>query len=359
MRTKKEQLGSLFYWEDRGCWCADITVGYNDAGKRKRKRIYGKSRDEVLQQKKLLEAAVVRNEYVEPTRMTTADFLNKWMASITLRPTTIYSYQGMIDNHVIPNIGNIQLDKLTPLLLQSMFTTDLKQKLSARSIQYLYAILHKAFKQAVQWQIISRSPIDAIERPRSPKKEIHPLNQQQVEKLFEVAEGKNDYALYVTAITTGMRQGELLALNWRDVDIEHGTISVKWTLREINGKLSLGPVKSKASRRIINLPKKAVEAIQGQQGKSELVFPDAKGGYIRKQNLGKRFKKLLTAAELPATRFHDLRHTHATLLLQQGVHPKIVQERLGHSSISITLDTYSHILPSMQQKAVEELDKLF
>ncbi len=188
----------------------------------------------------------------------------------------------------------------------------------------------------------------------------------QVVQLLETARGDRLEALYVLAVTTGLRQGELLGLQWEDVDLAGAALHVRHTLHELNGRLWIGEPKTRRARRQVDLPSIAVVALQDHrermliEGHSDgLVFCDTQGGPLRKSNLLRRsFLPLLKRAGLPTIRFHDLRHTAATLLLAQGVHPKIVQERLGHSQISLTLDTYSHVLPGMGREAASKLDAL-
>ncbi len=199
-----------------------------------------------------------------------------------------------------------------------------------------------------------------------PRKELRTLNAEEAQRLLEAAKGDRLEALLVLALTTGMRQGELLGLQWEDVDLKTGTVYIRRTLLELKGKLTLGETKSGRNRRV-DLPDIAVETLREHRKRmlaeghpGPWVFCDTQGGPIRKSNLTRRwFKPLLQRAGLPDIRFHDLRHTAATLLLTLGVHPKIVQERLGHSQISLTLDTYSHVLPSMQREAARKLDTLF
>src|SRR5205807_7025156 len=188
----------------------------------------------------------------------------------------------------------------------------------------------------------------------------------QVIRLLEAAKGDRLEALYVLAVTTGLRQGELLGLHWDDIDLAGTALRVRHTLHELNGRLWIGEPKTRRARRQVDLPAIAVVALRNHRERmmieghpDELVFCDTRGGPLRKSNLVRRsFLPLLKRAGLPTIRFHDLRHTAATLLLAQGVHPKIVQERLGHSQISLTLDTYSHVLPGMGREAASKLDAL-
>ena len=237
----------------------------------------------------------------------------------------------------------------------------------------MHVVLHKALDQAVGDGLIPRNATDALKLPRIEREEISPLTAEDANRLLEAARGDRLEALYVLAVHTGLRQGELLALKWDDLDLEAGTLRVRRTLTQAGGKHSLSEPKTKKSRRTVRLTSGAVAALRGhlerQMGEMEemgslycpagLVFANEIGGTINPSNLRNRsFKRVLERAGLPAdTRFHDLRHTCATLLLSRNVNPKIVSEMLGHANIAITLDTYSHVLPDMQEKAAKALEE--
>jgi integrase len=275
-------------------------------------------------------------------------------------------YEGLIRLHVNPHIGGIRLTRLTAAEIQRLYAAILRDGASPRMCQLVHARLHSALKKAVRWKLISTNPILEVDRPTAPTKRFTPLSPKQVVALFNAAEGTRLYALYVLAVTTGLRQGELLGLHWDDVDLAVGTLSVRHQLTEVAGKLELTEPKTAAGRRQVVLPKLAVAALAAHRERlreknrdTKWVFPDSLGGPIRKSNLRRKsFEPLLKKAGLSHIRFHDLRHTSATLLLLQDVHPKVVQERLGHARIGITLDTYSHVLPTMQHEAANKLDEL-
>jgi integrase len=204
--------------------------------------------------------------------------------------------------------------------------------------------------------LVSRNIADAVEPPKLKKREIEPLEQGQVHRLLEAAKGNRLEALYILAVTTGMRQGELLGLQWRDIDFGSGSLRVN---RTVFGGVVSAP-KTAKSKRSIRLSRVALDALRNHPRRGDWVFCTRSGKTIDCTNLTKQsWKPLLQKAGLPHKRFHDLRHTCATLLLGKGVHPKIVQEMLGHANISITLDTYSHVLPNMQGKAVEAMEDIF
>ena len=224
-----------------------------------------------------------------------------------------------------------------------------------------------ALVTAVRWGLVIRNVAEAVDRPTVPKHEITPLDVEQAKKFLEAAESDRLHSLYVLALTTGCRQGELFGLEWSDIDLKAGTLMVRRTLVELSGKITTNEPKTAKGRRLIELPGMAVESLWQHKAKlmveglasCPFVFPDSEGNHLRRQNVLRRsFQPILKRTGLKDVRFHDLRHSSATLLLSAGVHPKVVQERLGHSQIGVTMDTYSHVLPTMQREASGKLDGL-
>ncbi|HEX2180673.1 MAG TPA: site-specific integrase, partial [Rubrobacteraceae bacterium] len=254
-----------------------------------------------------------------------------------------------------------RLDRLNALQVQAVYGRKLEAGLSPRTVEIVHATLHKALKQAVAWSLVPRNVSAAATTPRPTRPEIGPLSREQARELLEAAQGDRLEALYVLAVTTGMRQGELLGFQWRDVDLEGAALKVNRSIYE--GIVS--PPKTGAGRRTIRLSDTAVSALKRHRiGTTRVrisgwVFPSATGTPIGHQNLRKRsWKPLLERAGLPhSVRFHDLRHTCATLLLSSGIPIKVVSEMLGHASVAITLDTYSHVLPDMQESAAKAMDE--
>jgi integrase len=233
--------------------------------------------------------------------------------------------------------------------------------------------LHKALKAAVADGLIPRNAAAGLKLPRITREEIDPLTEEEARRLLETVRGARLEALYVLALSTGMRLGELLALKWEDVDLEGGRLRVRRTLTHAGKAFVLGEPKTKNSRRTIRLTKGAISALKAHLSRQleemermgsvyqpgGLIFATEGGTIVNPSNLRNRsFKPLLKRADLQPIRFHDLRHTCATLLLSKSVNPKVVSEMLGHASISITLDIYSHLLPDMQEKAVEALEEM-
>ena len=340
----------------------------------KRRYVTGKTREEVRQ--KLTSAMAERDGGLvfDAGSLTVGEYLERWLKDCvrgTVRQSTYEVYGHMIRPHIAPALGRIKLKRLTPAHVRSFYRDKLDAGLSSATVHKMHVVLHKALEQAVSDGLIPRNVSKGVNVPQTKQKEIRSLTPEQAKALLEAARGDRLEALYVLAIATGLRQGELLALKWEDVELEEAVLRVRRTLTRTGGKVALGLPKTNKSRRSVGLTKGAVEALREhlyrqleemeQMGSiyrpGGLVFANRHGGIVNPSHLRNRsFAQLLKRADLPpTTRFHDLRHTCATLLLSRNVNPKIVSEMLGHSSIAITLDTYSHVLPTMQESAVRAL----
>jgi integrase len=277
----------------------------------------------------------------------------------------------MLRLHICPVLGNLKLKDLTPTHVRGLCREKLDAGLSPRTVQYVHVTLHKALKQAVMDGLIPRNVTEAVKPPQVRREEMRPLAPEQVKVLLHATREDRLQALYVLAVTTGLRQGELLGLKWEDVDLEAGTLQVRRTLATGKGGPQLTAPKTKGSRRTVRLIQNAVNALRShlkrQLGEIDragslwrengLIFASETGDPLdRRYVTTHRFKPLLKRAGLPQIRFHDLRHTCATVLLGSNVNPKIVSEMLGHASIAITLDTYSHVLPNMQSEAAKAME---
>jgi integrase len=273
--------------------------------------------------------------------------------------------------HIRPALGNLKLKNVTPAHVRGLYREKLEVGRSPRTVQYIHVTLHKALKQAVADGLIPRNATEAVKPPQVRKEEIRPLTAEQVKVLFEDVRDDRLESLYILAVHTGLRQGELLGLKWGDVDLEAGTLQVRRTLTTAKGGPVLSAPKTKGSRRTVKLSPTALEALRSHLARQleeidrvgslwrekGLIFAAEVGEPLRRQYVtARRFKPLLRRAGLPEIRFHDLRHTCATLLLSENVNPKVVSEMLGHATIAITLDTYSHVLPTMQESAAKAME---
>ena len=357
-----------------GGWIAQYAV-YTAKG-RKRKTIYGKTRAEVAA--KLAKALSDREDGLvfDDEGLTVAGYLERWLKGSvrdTVRPSTYERNEQLVGLHIAPALGRLKLKNLTPAHVRWFYREKLDRGLSSATVHKMHVVLHKALGQAVRDGLVPRNVTEAVKVPQVKRKEVKPLSAEETKRFLKAASEAGDRfeALYVLAVTTGLRQGELLALKWEDVDLESGVLRVRRTLTRVKGTFSLGEPKTAKSRRSVKLTPTAVEALRAHLARQlkeidrlgslyedgGLVFATERGTPVNPTNLRKRsFAPLLKRAKLPEIRFHDLRHTCATLLLTKNVNPKIVSEMLGHSSISITLDTYSHVLPDMQDGAVRALE---
>jgi len=343
----------------------------------KRKYIYGKTRQEVAEELSKALSDRASGFVFDAGTLTLGRYLDSWLSHSvhgSVRQRTFERYEQIARVNIKPTLGRMKLKALTPTHVRGLYQEKLDDGLAPRTVQYIHTTLRKALNEAVQDGLIPRNATDAVKAPSPAKKEINPLSPEQARAFLEMASGDRFEALYVLAIHCGLREGELLGLKWDDLDLEAGTLSVRRTLSETKdvGRIFEPPKNGKG--RNIQLTSSATEALRGHlqcqldeieragdryqdQG---LVFPSRAGTPMNAKNLTARsFKPLLVKACLPhSVRLHDLRHTCATLLFRRGVHPKIVQELLGHATISITLDTYSHVLPNMQGEAVAAMESV-
>jgi len=277
-------------------------------------------------------------------------------------PSTYNSYDSILVQHLIPGLGRIALAKLAPADVQTFLNAKLASGLSPRRVQYIHAVLRRALVTAERWGMVSRNVAKLVDPPRVPRHEILPLTPEQAKRLFDAAAEDRYRGLWVTALGTGLRQGELLALRWEDIDLDAGRLHVRHTLARVNGKLELLEPKTDRSRRMVMLPTVVSDALRAhrtQQRKERLVagsrwvdsghvFATSIGTPIEAAAVSRAFQVALVRAGLPHTRFHDLRHAAATFLLAQGFTLEDVKNLLGHSSITLTSNTYGHVLERRQ-----------
>ena len=340
----------------------------------KRKVIYGKTRAEVSE--KLTKALSDRANGIvyDNENITVGEYLDVWLKRSvygSVRQSTYDRDTNLVNNHIKPVLGSLKLKKLNSAHVQNFYRNRLDTGLSASTVRKIHDILRRGLAQAVDWHLTQRNVADVVKPPRPVPKEIVALSTDETRRLLDAAAEDRLEALYVLAVHTGMRQGEMLALRWQDVDIENAVLSVRRTLTRRGGKIAFGEPKTKKSRRSIRLTPQAVDALRAHLERQlrdmeilgdhyqdqGLIFTTNTGAPINPSNLRQRsFTPLLKRVGLPHMRFHHLRHTCATLLLSRGVHPKFVQELLGHATIAITLDTYSHVMPSMGDATAKAME---
>jgi integrase len=361
-------------------WQVRIFLGRDINGKTRffNQTVKGKRKDaERLETKKKSE--IDTGIFVEHSKITVDEYLNKWFdvaAKPRLRARTFEDYADYMKRYVRPVVGTKRLASIKPLDLQLVYTTMLENGLSGRTVRYVHAVLSSALKQAVKWQLIHTNPASMVDLPKIQRKEMRVLSVEECAKFLNAAKSDEFSAIFSLAISTGMRPEEYLGLQWKDIDLSVGTVTVQRALvwRRKGGGWSLEEPKTSKSRRSIPISQTIVGELTAHRKlqlerrmnlretyqNNEFVFATSIGTPILTSNLTRRhFKPILKKAELPSSiRLYDLRHTCATLLLLANTSPKVVAERLGHSTVVLTLDTYSHVLPSMQHDASEELEKM-
>ena len=307
---------------------------------------------------------------------TLGEFTEQWLrdyAKPNLAPTTYQGYVGIYRSGIGPILGNILLKDLRPSHIQEYIALKLSKNVSNTTVRHHITFLHSVLETAIKWQLLIRNPIDSVTMPKIVKHEMNILNEQQAETILQAVQGTNYYCLFALALYTGMRKSELLALQWNDVDLLMAELSISKSSHRLNtGEYIVKSTKTAKSNRRIALSKKTCTMLKqhlkkemNRCSKTSLKFPkdrllfcEPDGKPLKPNTIGQHWTRLLRRLNYPHIRFHDLRHTHASWMLKKGVSPKVIQERLGHSTISTTLDIYSHVTPGMQQQAVKIFDKI-
>jgi integrase len=360
--------------KDGSSWYYILELGYGSNGKRKQKKKRGfKTKKEAQAALVTAENELLKGTYIEPSKVLYRDYLHDWMKDKrhSISSQTAAANDSYLRTHIIPSLGDIPMSKLTSLAIQR-FITELKEKgLADSTVKRIYNIVNTSLNKAEKMQIIPKNVAALVDKPKVRKSEIKVWDVNEVQQFLEIAKDSRYYVAFHLAVMTGMRQGEILGLRWIDVDFDNKTISIRQTLSHDGKELKSG-AKTSSSVRSIAIDDETVAVLQKHRKmiveeklKSGNVYTDlglvvctSTGGICLPRSLSKFWDKLRSRSNLPKIKFHDLRHTHASLLLKQNVHPKIVSERLGHSSIQMTLDTYSHLLPNIQQDAAKELGKI-
>lgn len=359
-------------------WLVRIYLGRGPDGKRKRfnKTIHGTKKDaQRFLNEKLYERD--RGKLVVPSRRTVRDYLIDWIdkGKPGIQDRTRESYRWMLLQYVLPRLGDRRLDQLGPMEIQELYNTMSAKGLSPRTVRYAHSILRSALGQAVRWRMLNSNPADLVELPAKKPKEMRALSPEEASRFLEAIRGDRWEVLWEVLLVTGLRPGEALGLKWGDVDWEGGRLRVQRTLRRADGnKWSFGEPKTDRSRRSVVVPPSTMDSLRRLRARQaevrlqrgadydaslNLVFAIHNGLPVDYRVVARRhFRPLVKAAGLEPLRPYDLRHTCATLLLAAGEHPKVVAERLGHSSTVMTMDVYSHVLPDMQEAAAQRLEAM-
>lgn len=354
-KRRANREGSIY--KDGKYWCAAISL--KDGSRKKKRSKYQYVVREWLQEQKI---ALESGYHLNDNNVRFSEFLDYYLDNIaapTVKPKTLDSYRWLIESHIRPSLGSIPITKIDQRDIQDLMSLKLEEGLSKRSVQHMHAVVRKALNEALMSGLIYRNPALLVSAPRPDKKPFNTLTKEQARLFLESVKDHRWYPIYVLAITTGMRQGEILGLHWESINFENRTLSVQYTLQYSSGHMALSEPKTASSRRTISLSPFALNVLKYLKKDNGPVFTTSTGNFVSARNIIRHFHAALEKAGLPRMRFHDLRHTAATLLLKENVHPKVVQEMLGHSSIMLTLDTYSHILPDIQQEASDKMEKMF
>lgn len=373
MAKRGQNEGSIYKRKD-GRWTAVINMGYQ-GGKLKRKSYYGKTRAEVADK---LAASI--NDFknglpVVSERQTLGHFLDRWLEDSvkpSVRPNTYYSYEQHVRLYLKPETGHIQLSKITPQHIQALMNQQIKAGRSPRLAQYLRTVLRCALGQALKWNLVVRNVAALVDPPRYKKPKVVPFTVEQVHTFLDSIKGDRLETVFRVALSLGLREGEILGLRWQDVDLQSNILRVKVALQRIERKLQLVELKTERSRRTLPIPETTANALRAHRIKqleekmlagdrwkeTGLVFTTSVGSPLSARNVLRSFHRLLKKAEIPRQSFHNLRHSCASLLLAQNVPPRTLMDILGHSNISLTMNTYAHVMPGMLRDAANLMDSV-
>lgn len=359
-----------------------LYLGRDDAGSKRQKWVGG------FRTKREAEAALTEalerrrtGMWGDPGRQTVGEYLHTWLTSTkpSLRATTAASYEATLTGWVIPRVGSLRLAALTPARLGALYGELLSSGrrdgaggLSARSVRYAHSILSHALKDAVAWGLLPRNPASLVDIPRQQSREMSVWRHEDVRRFLSHVADDRLYAMWALLVTTGLRRGEVIGLRWGDIDVERGTLAVRRALVAVGYAVHVSEPKTARGRRMMAIDPLTLAALELRRDAQAVekrvarelweatgyVFTDELGRAIHPQRVSVLFRNIVREAELPPIRLHDLRHTAATLALTAGIHPKVVAERLGHSAVGITLDTYSHVVGELQADAAARVAAL-
>jgi integrase len=365
------------YIRKRGTkWAYTVDIGKDPrTGKRKQKSQSGfKTKKEAQAALAELVNGVEKGNYVEPTKKKFKEFALDYLENTYINRVKRSSYESSYNvavTHVIPFFGDIDINNIDQFLVHELYSLKLKEGYAPSYIQRMHEMVRLLLRVAFKWEILHKDISSMLEPPRVPKKEMKVWTIKQVNDFLKWTKHSRYHPIYFLAAWTGMRKGEILGLSWDDINFDEKTISIKKTLYRVKGEALLHEPKTKNSIRTIYMDDDIIRVLKMQKVKQNLerlryggvykehnmVFAQETGDYVNSQGVNGLFTRYINQSGLPRIRFHDLRHTHATILLSMGVNPKIVAERLGHSSVQITLDVYSHVMPSMKKDLSEQFSK--
>lgn len=385
MARKRGHGEGSIYQLPNGNWRAQVTIGRDAAtGRLIRKSITGKTRQEVSRKMTDLLSKVQAGNYIEPSSMTVEQWFGDWLEGRRphIEEKTYKGHELMIRRHIVPTFGKVRLADLRTRDVQKLINQKMESGLSVRTVKYIYTTLNQGFKQAIRERIVTFNPMEAVELPKLRRKEMEILTPQEMASFLEAAKESKHYAAFVLELATGLRRGELLALRWGNIDFKKGTLAVKEQLvRADDGLIFKSYLKTQKSRRTINLPESVLAVLKAHKKQqsihqaklklklgndafkeyyqdNDLLFCAEDGKPIDPDSFGRHFKALLKKAGVKQIRFHDLRHSFATMALEAGIPVKTVQEMLGHTTSAMVMEVYSHVTPAMQKEAAKKIGQV-
>lgn len=377
--TKRNAQGAGSIRERKdGLWEARYTVGRNPAtGKQVRRSVYGKTQQEVRKKLTAITSDLDNGVFTEPSKLTFGNWLKIWLDEycVSIKPRTKSLYENCIEYRIKPFLGSVKLQKLKPAMIQKFYNDalngkqDNKKAISPKTVKNLHGIVHKALQQAVEIGYIKLNPAAVCVLPKVQKAKINPMDEQQTKLFIKAIANEPLRRLFLVALFTGMREGEVIGLTWDNVDLKNGTIYITQQLQRHDGEYKLMPPKNSKSRLIVPAPYimdilKEEQTAQKEnrlkagplwENKNGFVFTNAIGGHYSQQYVHKKFKNVVQFIEMPSLRFHDLRHTYAVAAIRAGDDIKTVSENLGHASVAFTLDIYGHVTDEMRQSSAERM----
>ncbi|GAA6525039.1 site-specific integrase [Intrasporangium sp. DVR] len=376
MSRRANGEGSIYQRQD-GRWTGAVYV-YNRDGGRQRRQVYGKTRAEASA--KVTELLGLNQKHIPaaPIAVTVQDFGTGWVSRLGtsgLKPATVSNYAWVLNRYVYPRLGRVRLVTLSPQHVRDLLTSVADMGVSARTVQLTRAVLRSMLADAERDQLVHRNVAALVKGPRVERQEVVPWTPEEAHRFLASLEDHRLHALFAVGVALGLRKGELLALRWEDVDLDARALRVRGTVQRLGKGIGLvtGSPKTGRSRRTLPLPRvlvatlkahRAAQAAEREEAGSRwqdpgIVFATRRGTVIEPRNLNRLLDQSIERAGVRRIRFHDLRHTCASLLLAQGVSPRVVMELLGHTQLSMTTDLYGHVMPSSLRSAADALDGVF
>jgi integrase len=369
MAKKRGNNEGTVYKRKDGRWCAQVSL----SGKRITK--YAKTQRECHDWVREITNKIEHGMTFDATQLTLECYMQSWLTGkdLSIRQNTARNYRRYAEQDILPVIGKMRLQNILPAHIRQLYLRMQAEGKGSRTIQLVHATLHCALKQAVKERLIGYNPMDAVERPKVETKEFHIFTESQARTFLEAASGHPSEALFYLVLTTGLRKGELLGLMWEDVDWDKGTLRVERQLQQAySSSAVLVPTKTRSGRRQIKLGKMGLAMLEAHRHKQEaqktlagdswkengMIFTTGIGTYASQSKVSKEFKRILWENNLPDIRFHDLRHTSISLLLDMGTPINTVQHRAGHSKASVTTDIYGHVMAHSQDAAAENIEQI-